>query len=270
MRRGIAILAACLAAASAPAAETAAERGKRLVSEALQALGGPAFLQMRDRTETGRAFSFYHSEVSGLSLAKIYTRYLAAAPPNRVAVREREAFFSKISLREEDAAVLITEDGAWQLTYRGALPLDDERYQNFQDATRHSIFYILRERLNEPELDYYWMGSDVVDNRPVDIVDITDAARETVTVYLSQDDHLPIRQSYKRRNPQFKDFDTEVSLFARYRDVGKGVKWPFNIRRDRNGDKVYELYSDSVEIDKSLTDDLFNLPANLKILPKPK
>jgi len=61
-----------------------------------------------------------------------------------------------------------------------------------------------------------------------------------------------------------------VSLFGKYRDVGGGAKWPFDVRRDRNGQKIFEMYADSVTVNKGLTDDLFTLPANLKILPKPK
>ena len=79
------------------------------------------------------------------------------------------------------------------------------------------------------------MGSDRYENRPVEIVDITDAEGLTVTVYFDQFSKLPVKQIYKRRNPEFKDFDTEVSLFGKYRDVGGGAKWPFDIRRDRNG-----------------------------------
>jgi len=52
--------------------------------------------------------------------------------------------------------------------------------------------------------------------------------------------------------------------------VGGGVKWPFDIRRERNGEKIYEMFSDSVEINRDLTDDRFTLPANLKMLPKAK
>ncbi len=269
MRRGVRILAACLAAFSAQAAETAAEKGKRLIDEALQALGGQAFLNMRDRTETGHAFSFDHTGVSGLAIAKIYTRYIAASPAGKAAVREREAFFARLGTKVEDSAMLLTEEGGWQLTYRGAVPIDGQRYANFEETTRKSIFYILHNRLNEPGLDFYWMGSDKADNRPVDKVDITDNARETVTVYLSQDDKLPVRQSFKRRNLQFKDFDTEVSIFGKYHDVGGGVKWPLNIRRERNGDRVFEIFSDSVEINKDPADDLFTIPGNMKILPKP-
>ena len=62
------------------AAETPAERGKRVVYEGLAALGGDAFLRMNDRVEAGRAYSFYRSQINGLSVAKIYTRYAPPAP----------------------------------------------------------------------------------------------------------------------------------------------------------------------------------------------
>ena len=59
-----------------------------------------------------------------------------------------------------------------------------------------------------------------------EIVDITDADGLTTTVYFSTLDKLPVRQLLKRRNEQFKDFDSEETIFAKYRDVGGGVKWP--------------------------------------------
>jgi hypothetical protein len=79
-----------------------------------------------------------------------------------------------------------------------------------------------------------------------------------------------VRQVLKRRNPEYKDFDTEETIFAKYRDVGGGVMWPFSIRRSRNGEKLYEIYAESVQINKNLKDDLFTLPAKLKILPPAK
>jgi hypothetical protein len=44
------------------------------------------------------------------------------------------------------------------------------------------------------------------------------------------------------------------------------VKWPLNIRRFRNKEKLFELYSDSVQINKNLKDDLFTLPAKIPML----
>src|SRR5437879_2740578 len=89
---GIALLALLSAL---QAAETGQQRGKRVVDEAVAALGGQSFLQMRDRTETGRAYQFYREQLSGLAIAHIYTRYVTRPEPpvpNFLGVRERESF----------------------------------------------------------------------------------------------------------------------------------------------------------------------------------
>ncbi len=243
-------------------AETRQEKGKRVVYAALEALGGKAFLAMQDRVESGRAYSFYNKQLSGLSIAHLYTHYLEPVP-GKIAARERQAFG-----KDEYMSVLFREDGAWEITFRGARPLEDERYANYQDSTLRNVLYILRQRLNEPGISFYAQDSDFFENRPVDIVDITDAQDRTVTVFFDQSTRLPVRQRFRRRNQQYKDFDTEVTQFAKWRDVGGGAKWPFDIVRERNGDKIFELYSESVEINHALPDSTFALPPNIKLLPK--
>ena len=257
---------------SANAAETRQERGKRVVDEALQALGGDAYLRMEDRIEMGRAYSFYNRQITGLSQAKIYTRYTAAAP-GQLGSRERDSF-GKVEPRANDLkesnAILFNEEGAWEITFRGARPLDDTRYANYKDSTLRNILYILRQRLKEPGMTFYSQGADFWENRPVEIVDITDGSNLTVTVQFDQLTKLPVRQTFRRRNEEYKDFDTEVSIFATYRDVGGGVKWPCAIERQRNGDKIFQMHSDSVQINQSLADNLFTLPSSVKMLPKAK
>jgi hypothetical protein len=253
-----------LAFTSASLAETRQERGKRVIEQALAALGGEAYVHMQDRVEYGRAYSFYRQQISGLSIARIYTRYLAPAP-GHLSLRERQAFG-----KDQSNAILFTDGGGWEITFRGARPLDDKRYDNYTDSTLRNVFYILRQRLDEPGMEFYSQGADIDENVPVEIVDITDAAGDTVTVYFSQSTKLPVRQFFRRRNPEYKDFDKEAMVFSKYRDLGGGVKWPFDIRRDRNGEKIYEIFSDSVEINKALKDDLFALPGDIKLLPKMK
>jgi len=101
------------------AEETRQARGKRVVDEALAALGGDAFLRVEDRVETGRAYSFYDSKLSGLSVATVYTRYLVPAP-GKLAMRERENFGRK----QDEGFVLFNESGAWEVNYHGAKPLE--------------------------------------------------------------------------------------------------------------------------------------------------
>ncbi len=245
--------------AQTPAGPTQAEiRGGKLIQQTIDALGGDQFLKMEDRIETGRAYSFYREEISGLSIAKIYTRYITVAAGKsgeEIGQRERQSFG-----KDEDSSVLFTENGGWELSWRGAKELDKDRIDRWRDTTLRNIFYILRQRLHEPGMIFELRGSDVFENQPVDIVDITDSADRVVTVYLNQDTKLPVRQIYRRYNPETKERDDEVTLYSRYRDAG-GVQWPHQIRRERNGEKVYEIYAESVTVNKNLTDELFTVPA---------
>ena len=251
-------------AAAAARAETAQERGKRVVEDALKGLGGANYLSMEDRVESGRAYSFYREQLQGLSRAKIYTRYLTRPEPpvaGFFGIRERETFG-----KSEDNAVLFNETGAWEVTFRGARPLTDERTKAYRESMLRNIFYIVRERLGEPGLTFLSQGADILENQPVEIVEISDADNRVVTVYFSQSTKLPVRQKFRRRNAISGDMDDEVTLFSKYRDVGGGVMWPFQILRERNGEKIFEIFSDAVTINQNLKDDLFMLPGNMKVL----
>jgi len=138
--------------------------------------------------------------------------------------------------------------------------MPDDLVARFRDSTLHNIFYILRQRMEEPGLVFEARGSDIVENLPVEIVDITDADNRTVTVYFHRTTKLPVRQVYWRRDPNTRERNEEVTYYSKYRDVGGGVMWPFAIERERNGEKIFQMFSDSVTINKDLTDDLFTLP----------
>jgi hypothetical protein len=257
-------LAVALASGQAVAAESNFDRGKRLVNECLAALGGDRFLNMTDRVETGRAYSFYREQVSGLSIAKLYTRYrsMTTDTAETLAVEEREYFGKKA-----DSSVLFSTTEAFELSFRGARPLRVERFARYKETTIRDIFYILRIRLKEAGMIFESRGADVIDNRPVEIVDIADAQNRVTTVYFDQTTKLPMRQKFDRRNLETKEKDTEVTTFTKYRDVD-GVQWPFDMHRERNGEKIYEMFSDSCDINKGITDDRFQLPSNVKVLKK--
>ena len=255
-----------LACAAAAQPETAQQRGKRVVEEALKALGGSRFQSVEDRIETGRAYSFYREELKGFAKARIYTRYLTRPEPPVAGFfgsRERQCFG-----KDDSSGVLFTEDGAWEVTFRGARPLLDDRVKAYRDSTLLNIFYILRQRLGEPGLGFLSRGSDIWENQPVEIVEISDGDNRMVTVYFNQLTRLPVRQWYQRRNAVTKEKDDEVTLFSKYRDIGGGVLWPFQILRERNGEKIFEIFSESVTINRNLKDNLFMLPGDMKILKK--
>lgn len=246
-------------------ADTAAERGKKVVNEALEALGGDKFVAMEDRIEEGRAYSFYRSRLTGLSRAKIYTRYLKSAVGEEIGQRERQVFG-----KDETYYLLFLEDKAFSVTYRGAAPLPDERFRKYANSTRNNILYVLHNRLKEPGLIFESRGSDVWQNTPVEIVDITDTNNNVLTVYFHHITKLPVRETWTIRDPKTREKDDYATIFTKFRDVGDGVMWPFNILTERNGEKVFEMFSESVVINKGLTDDVFTLDSKTKLLDEEK
>lgn len=251
--------------------QTRLERGKRVVTEALAALGGDRFLAMEDRVETGRVYSFYREELSGLSQAAIYTQYLpsAGAGPDSLAVRERQSFgkMAKEGLREI-SAVLFADGRGHEITFRGARPLPDDSVERYKATTFHNVFYILRVRLNEPGISFEGKGLDVWMNQPVEIVDIVDARNNVVTVYFHGSTKLPVRQLYYRRDPKTNVRIEEVTEYGKYRDAGGGVQWPYTLLRTRDREKIFEMFSETVEINRKLSGSLFILPTGIKVLKK--
>lgn len=241
------------------------EKGKQLVQDALKALGGDRYLAMRDRTETGRVYSFYREQLSGYSRARIHTRYLTRPEPPRIdffGQRERQSYGKD----KEEYANLFTEDASYSITYRGARPLPKETDDRYRDSTRRNVLYILRQRLGEPGMIMEHDGAGVVENQPVEFVTLTDSENYSVRVAFNSTTKLPVRQEYVRRDPKTRDRFEELTRFSKYRDVA-GVQWPYQMQRERNGEKVFEIFSDTVQINQGLTDENFTLSTKIKILP---
>jgi hypothetical protein len=251
------ILFTLIAAATFASAQDAEVRGKKVIDDAIAALGGQKFLTMKDRIEKGRAYSFFHDQVSGLSIAKIYTRYIYVAPDRTgidLGVQEREAFG-----KNEDYYVLFRQEGAWEVTFRGRKEQEKDRVQRYHDTTLNNVLYIFRQRLHEPGIIFESQGSDVIENQPVDVVDITDSQNRVVRAYFHQTTKLPVQQTWVWRDPQTKEREEEVTRFSRYR-MTDGIQWPQQIHRERNGEKIYEIFSESVTVNQELTDNLFAIP----------
>jgi hypothetical protein len=260
-RRTFALSLAASVPCAAFGAESSKARGKRLVDQVVEGLGGDAFRNMRTRTEIGRASSFYRDHLTGYSTARIYTKYLEPNAHASLLELQRQAFGKK----QEDGAVLFTENEAYDVTYRGAKPLADDRVKQFRDATLHDIFYILRQRLAEPGMEFEAVGIDVVENQSVETLDIFDSENRNVRVWVNGNSFLPVKQRYYRWDPVINDRREEVTRYTTYRNAG-GVMWPFSISRERDTEKTNEIRSERVTINDSLPDSMFELPNGIKIL----
>jgi hypothetical protein len=193
----------------------------------------------------------------------IYVEYLPQKPAKGVGVREREKLGKK-----QDYSYLFLPDQGWDVTYRGARPIPDDRWDSYVRDTENDILYILRVRHNEPGMTYDYVGSDALLSSEVDIVDITDVHDQTIRVYFDRNTHFPIRETYTWFDPKMNYHNDDDIHYDNYRDAGNGVMWPFSIERERNGFKSYQMFANSVQVDQPLPPDLFELPAGVKKLKK--
>ncbi len=263
-RRSFLATSAAVGLAPAARAESSQEKGKRLVHAALDALGGESFLAVRNQITTGRAYSFYRARVQGLARVTIYDRYSKMQPnadADWLPVSRKEIYTEK-----GDYYALFLHGEAWEITFQGARPYPLDLLARYRLSVRRDFLYFLRYRLREEGLYYYYTGLEIVDNIPTDAVEVTDAEGESITVYLRQADGLPHMSRYLRRDPKTRIPFEEKTIWAKFRPHSSGAMLPWNVRRERDGEKVYEQFAASVEVNQDIPEKVFQLPGGIKLL----
>ncbi len=248
---------------AAQAQQNTSDKGKELAGRVVAALGGDRFVNMRYRLTTGRIYSFFHDQMSGYDVAKIYTEYLPQPPGNGLGLQEREVLGKK-----QDYSYLFLPDQGWDITFRGTRPIDDERWDRYFRSTRNDVLYILKVRFKEPGMQFDYVGSDTYLGTHIEILDITDAQNQTVRVFLDHNTMLPVHQTFEWLDPETKYRNDEAAEYGKYRDIGGGVMWPFTIERERNGYKSYQMFAATVQADEPLPAKTFELPRGAKVLKK--
>jgi len=238
-------------------------KGKQIVDQAVKALGGDRFLNMHTRHTAARIYSFFHDEMSGYDVANIYTQYLDDKSTKGVQLREREILGKK-----QDYSYLFLAEQGFDITFRGARPLPDDRWERYERTATNDILYILRYRYEEPGMQFDYVGNQVLITNHVEVVDITDATDHTVRVYFDYNTKLPVHQSFAWLDPETKEHNDEVTDFDKWRDAGDGIMWPYTIERQRNGYKFYQIFASKVEINTELPPTIFDLPKGAQILKK--
>ncbi len=245
------------------AQNAAPNKGKQIVDQAIQALGGERFLNLHTRHTNARLYSFFHDRMSGYDIANIYTEYRDNKASKGVQLREREVLG-----KHQDYSYLFNEDQGFDITFRGARPLPDDRWASYVRTATNDILYILRFRYDEPGMEFDYIGNQVFITNHVEVVDITDATGKTVRVFFDYNSKLPVRQSFSWLDPDTREHNDEVTEFDKWRDAGDGIMLPFTIERERNGYKVYQMFANKVEANAQLPANIFELPKGAEILKK--
>jgi hypothetical protein len=223
--------------------EQSAAKAKEIMRRAAEALGGAAYLNVHDVTCTAKLSQFGHSgELNGY--AKIEDQSI-------VPDKDRTENIPKRNL-----ITVINGDKGWELDRGGVSEAPLTTVSQYQDDTKKDIDNILRNRINEKDMIFRYTGTDIVDLRAVDWVELVDSDNRTIRIAFSQSTHLPVRKVVTTRDPNTRLRSEEVEYYSNYQPMS-GVLTPLQITREKNNIKIYQVFFDKCEYNTGLSPELF-------------
>jgi hypothetical protein len=234
-------------AAAQPAIPTDQENSRKaraLLDQAIQALGGQAFLEMHTMEQEGRTYSFYHGRPT--SNGVLFWRFLEYPDKERLEVT-----------KERDVAYLYNGNKGYELTYKGPKPLETKDLDDYLRRRKFSLDTLLRVWAKDPTVALFYDGTALAGNLPAQQITLINAKDEAVDLFFDLDTHLPLKKSYKWRDPVDKERNFEEEIYDNYRAV-QGVMIPWGFTRYFNGDMQSERFVSAVHLNQSLNEAMFD------------
>lgn len=219
-------------------------KAKTLIEQAISALGGQTYLTIRDREQQGRGYAFHHGRAEGGG--SVFWSFTEFPDKERVEIT-----------KERDIAELYVGNKGWEITYKGARPIDPKDLDQYLRRRRFSLDAVLRTWINDPGVVLLYEGNAIAAQHPALRVTLINTQNESVTLYFDVDTHLPVKKSFEWRDPIDRQKNVEEEIYENYRAVA-GIMAPYNVTRFFNGDMAGQRFFNSVTINQGLDQAMFD------------
>ena len=196
----------------ASAKDVSVQKAKKILDDMITALGGDAYLNIRDMKTEGRGYSFYHGKPNSLGIE--FWRFWQWPDKDRVELT-----------KQRDVIELNIGDKGYEITYKGTGTQDEKQLEEFNRRREHSLEWAIRKWLPTPGTMILYEGTAIVEQNLVDQVTILFANNDSVTLAVDPRSHLPVRKTYSWRDPLDRQMDEESEVFGNYRLV-QGIQTP--------------------------------------------
>jgi len=220
-----------------------AKKARALLEQMIEALGGQAYLNIRDMTQEGRTYSFYNGQPN--SLGTVFWRFWKFPDKDRTE-------FTK----QRDVAYINNGDKGYEVSYKGTATEEPEHLHDYLRRRNHSLEYALRIWLPDPKTALFYDGPRVAQQKPCDSVTLMNAENDSVTIFIDSNKHLPVQKTFEWRDPSDKLKNTEDEIFDNWREV-QGIMTPHTLIRTKNGDPTNQRFLTSVKYNTGVPDSLF-------------
>jgi len=230
-----------------------AHKARALLEQAIQALGGQAYLQARNLQEQGRTYSFYHGRST--SNGVVFWRFVEYPDKERIEVTQ-----------QRDIAYVYNGNKGYEITYKGPREVDKKDLDEYLRHRRFSLETMLHSWINDPTVALFYEGQALAGNITGQQITLINQKNEAVSIVLDLDTHLPIKKSYSWRDAADRECDTEEEIYDNYRDV-QGVMTPYGFTRYYNGDMQTQRFVNSAQYNQALDETMFDPNSGYNPLP---
>jgi len=229
---------------SIPGDQENARKARALLDQAIQALGGQAFLNVHDKQEEGRTYTFHHGRPT--SNGVLFWRFEEYPDKERIELT-----------KQRDVAYIYTGDKGYEVTYKGPHPIERKDLEDYLRRRLFSLDTLLRAWINDPGVALFYDGNAVAGNLPAQQITMINAKNEAVSLYFDIETHLPIKKSYTWRDPVDKERNVEEEIYDNYRPV-QGVMTAYGFTRYFNGDMQSQRFVNSARYNEGLNESMFD------------
>jgi hypothetical protein len=243
--------------------EASAAKAKQVLAQLIDAMGGPAYLGVRESQCSGRRALFGHnSETTGFVLFTDERRYPDKDRTEYIAKGHNGILGSLIGIDglyvTHGGTVVTLYNGTqgWTLDRSGVSEVPATAITDFQESVQRNIDNLLRVRLKEPGMIFRYGGRDTVDLKQVDWVELTDSAERTFRLAVDQTTHLLVHSVVGTIDEESHQRNDETTIYTNYQ-LKEGVQVAMQISREKNGRRTYQAFYDSCRYNPNFPDDLF-------------
>jgi hypothetical protein len=238
----IAIITAVSLAGRAAGAQS---RSSPVLDQMIQALGGQAFLDVKEIHINGRFFSFTRGELSGSDIFVDYIKF-----PDM----ERTEF----GFNKNKSVTINRGTEGWKIEpkEKEAEPIPIKAGEEFLAGFKTSFDYVLRFVVKQPQTTIQNLPSEIIDFKRIDVVELRDAAKNRIRFFIDRETKLPVKMQV-RRSDQPNLNEEQYGNWHKF----QGVMTPLFLGRYKDGLKVMEIRAETAAYNSGLSDNLFSPPA---------
>jgi hypothetical protein len=223
---------------------------QQLFQDAIKAMGGDAYLNVKDMASEGQYFAF---NIEGQnSLPTKFTDYtkLPDKDHHESGNRKSELEISVFNLARNEGWIYNPAHGTREATA--------DEMKNFGNDLKHSMDNIFRYRFKDPKNKLFYLGPGEGHDITMDMVKIVDPENDETTVYFDRISKLPAKIEHVDVNRQGVRVRV-VDEYSRWL-VKQEVNTPFRIDSSVNGRRSSQTFFDKITYNNDLPDSFFSKP----------